>query len=284
MTSIFKKTLLTSAALLSSSFLVANAHADINSLVSTLTQGQLKVVKTYPATGNLMGVIAKPTRGGGSILLFADKDGNYMVAGNVITAKGENLTQSFTAKYIDAQVAYDAFAQIDKVSVIKDGKDDAKHKAYVVVDPNCIYCHVFSKEVAPLIADGTLQIQWIPAGFLKPDSIQKAAKMLSGKDNAERLSYWKLDQNKFDDKTEEGSLANLQEDAKNPETVKAFDAARANTKFFSETGMGVTPSIIFVNNDGNPIFAKGAYRGDELKALVNSMSDKLTYTPKDKNS
>lgn len=243
-------------------------------LVNKVSKGQLVVKQQFNSVANLQGFVVQPKKGGREAILFADKSGQYLIAGNVLTAKGVNLTEQATEKYINATVAKKAYAQAKTQYWFSQGSAKAPHKAYIIVDPNCIFCHMLFKEVEPMIKAGQLQVRWIPVGFLKPTSAGKAAQIMMTTDNKTRLKQLFADEDKFDKKTEEGSLKSLQPNAKNKAVTKAFSEVKSNTEFFGKYGFQGTPTILYLDQSGQAAFYPGYLNGSALKALVGKMNAK----------
>ena len=244
-------------------------------LIHTMTKGQANVTDTFtPAGTDLQGYVIKSTQGGPAQVVFSNK-GKYLIIGNVITPQGVNLTEKYTKELIQSKVAKEAYEEItkDNLATIADGKDSAKHKLYIVIDPNCIFCHLMYEEInkLDLVKNGDLQVKWLPAGFLKPGSLGKAAAMLTAKNPLRALIK---DEHKFNVKQEEGGLKPLDQSSKDPIVQEAFAKVKANTAFFSKYGFGGTPTLIFKTQDGKYDYVAGFVKGKQLEALVKTLSAK----------
>ena len=243
-------------------------------LIDQVSKGQLVVKQVFPATANLEGFVVQPKQGGREAVLFADKSGRYVIAGNVLTAKGQNLTEQATKTYIQAKVAKKAYAEAEAQHWISQGSDKAPHKAYIIIDPNCIFCHMLFEEIEPMIKSGDLQVRWIPAGFLKPSSPGKAASIMLAKTDQDRVKALFNDEHHFNKKAEEGGAKDLKPDPKNKAVTQAFAAVKANTEFFSKFGFQGTPTILYRTANGEPAVYPGYLNGSALKQLVAKMNAK----------
>ncbi len=252
----------------------SNSDSPAVKLISKVSKGQLMVKQQFKSVGDLQGFVVQPKKGGRKAILFADKSGQYVIAGNVLDAKGINLTEQATQKYINANVAKKAYAQAKTQYWFSQGKAKAPHKAYIIVDPNCIFCHMLFKKIEPMIEGGDLQVRWIPVGFLNPTSAGKAAQIMLTTDNKTRLKQLFADEDKFDKKTEEGALTPLKSNAKDKAVTKAFNEVKSNTDFFRKYGFQGTPTILYLNKDGQAAFYPGYLRGKALQSLVGKMSGK----------
>lgn len=233
-----------------------------------VTQGKAKITKEFNAIGNLKGYVIQPVAGGRSLIVFSNKAGDYMMVGNIINKKGQNLTQEYTQKYVDSVLAKDALRDAEKTTWFTDGSNSAPHKVYIVIDPNCIFCHKLYEEIFPQIADGNVQVRWVPVGFLKPGSAGKAAALINAKDHATAAKLLHEDEMKFNDHSEEGGLKPLSKSAKGAKD--AFAKTKVNTAFFSKYGFQGTPTLIYIDNTTNkPAFFPGFVGGKRFKALIN---------------
>lgn len=256
----------TIGATLSASFAATSAGA---ALIEKISHNQLTVQQTIPVSKSLTAYVVEPKEGAQKMILFTI-DNQYLVAGNVVDSTGQNLTQQYTQKYVFAGVAKKALAEVGNTHWVTQGSDKAPHKAYIVIDPNCIFCHMLYKEVEPMIEKGTLQVRWIPAGFLKPSSAGKAAAIMAAKDP---LAALKKDETTFDAKKEEGGIQPLDANSKDPKVQTAFDQVNANTQFFGKNGFQGTPTILYFDKDGKAGFYPGFARGEQLQQLVDQMAD-----------
>ncbi len=274
-----KLTTLIGASVLSVSFITANAAdnetANLKSegvkLIQSLTNNKAKVSDSFETDVGLEGYVIEPVEAGGKKQVVFTQGGQYLIIGNVVTAEGVNLTEKYTNKLITSQVAEESYQVIGKLNWIAEGSDKAKHKLYVIIDPNCIYCHLFYKEVnkLDLIKNGDLQIRWLPVGFLKPSSAGMAAAMFNSKSPVQAIVQ---DENAFNDKSEEGGLKPLDKSSTNEKVIEAFAKVNANTKFFSKYGFGGTPTLIYKQADGAYGFIPGFLKDEQLTKLVNSLS------------
>ena len=252
-----KKLALIPIAMLPALAMAANHSSPAAKLVTTLTKGQAKIDKSFSVSKNLEGFVVSPKKGPGrQMIMFATKDGNYLFAGNLISKSGANLTQTYTAKYINSAAAKKAASTIaTQTHYFTQGSSKAPHKAYVFFDPNCSACHIFYTEAAPAIKTGKLQVRWIPIAFLKPSSDGKAALILSGKDDKARAALLASDEHGFVMKTETGGLTAMKPNKNNK---KYFDMVNANTKYFSKQGFYVTPTIVYKQPNGKAGYTAGA--------------------------
>lgn len=245
-----------------------NLNTPAAKLVSKLMNGQGTVTESFPAVNGLTGFVVQSNQGNSGIV-YADKKGQYLFAGSIINAQGQDLTQVYTNQYVNSKIAGPAYAAATQLNYFTSGSDDAPHKAIVIIDPNCVYCHLMYKEFKPMIDSGQVQIRWLPVAFRDPTSPGKAAALLNAGDNASKL----FDQNEqsFNDKTEEGGLTPLQPNANDAAITKAFSEVEANTQFFSKMGFQGTPTILFKQSNRKVTMVPGYVQGQAFQSMVNSM-------------
>jgi thiol:disulfide interchange protein DsbG len=252
----------------------STADPAASQLVQKITQGQVKITQTFNAVDNLQGFVIQPNNGSDnrSMIVYTDKSGQYMFIGTIIDSNGQNLTDKYTQQYINSGVAQTAYQQLPSTSWFVEGSDKAPHKAYVIIDPNCIYCHLLYQEVEPMIKSGQLQVRWIPVGFLHASSAGKAASLLNAGNNKAQIAALNLNESQFNTQAEEGGITAL-ENSSDPQVSAAFSKVQANTSFFSQMGFGGTPTILYKDAAGNPNFYPGFAKGDQLQKLIDSMGN-----------
>lgn len=161
-----------------------------------------------------------------------------------------------------AYLSASASEQLDKTSVIVEGATGNKVKStiYVFMDPNCIFCHYAWEAFQPYEAAG-LQVNWIPLGFLKPDSAGKAAALLDAKDGAALLRENEV---KFVEATESGGIK-----PSNPISFSAQSKLNKNANLFQNMGFDGTPTIIYKTSDGRWADMSGMPALKTLPAMLN---------------
>ena len=253
-------------------------------LIDTVTRGQAKIDESFPSIGGLTGYVisAKAAKGQQSTIVYIPHDSSYAFFGNIIDAKGNNISQTDKQVHIESKQTIKAYAEIHKIHYVTQGKDAAPHKMYIVMDPNCSYCHLIYKDLNKYVENGQLQIRWIPVGFLRPNSAGKAAAILNSKDQAEMLKNLVLDETKFNMAKEQGGIKELDkaDSSKKPVVANAFKQVSENTEFFTKNNLGGTPAIFFIDKSGNPVKSPMTYVPKEAAQLqlINGASD--TYDMK----
>ena len=238
-------------------------------LIGSLTHHELTPVKSFTAAPRLRGFVVK-AQNGQEAVLFTDNKGTYLVAGNVIAKDGRNLTQYYTHKYIDSEIALKAFKAIDHTTFIADGDQGAPHKLYVVWDPNCGYCHLLYQALRPLIDKGDVQVRWIPVA-IRLHSKGRVAHILDANSASEKLALIKRDEQHFNLQTEQGGIAPLKHSEK-ASVKRSFHVTDINTAFFQNQHFVGTPVLLYIDKSGHPQIVPGFVEGKQLKALINKTS------------
>ncbi len=247
-----------------------NLNTPAAKLVMQVINGQGTITETFPAIAGLTGFVVQATEGSNnSGIMYADHQGQYLFVGSIINAQGQDMTQLYTNEYINSKIAGPAYAAALQTTYFTSGSDKAPHKAVIIIDPNCIYCHLLYTQLQPLIASDQVQIRWVPVAFRDPSSPGKAAAILNAGTGAAAL----FDQNEkgFNDQTEEGAVTPLQPNPNDPAVTAAFNAVAQNTQFFSKFGFQGTPTILYKQNNGDVVMVPGYVQGQAFQSMITSM-------------
>jgi len=240
-------------------------------LIGALTNHQVIISQTFETKVGLTGYVIEPAKQGGKKQVVFTQGDQYLIIGNVMTKEGQNITDSYTQKYITSKVAKESYQEISNLNWVSEGSDDAKHKMYVIIDPNCVYCHHFYKEVNKLnlIKDKQLQIRWLPVGFLKPTSAGMAAAMLHAKSPIQAIVK---DENAAISAKGLSDIKPLDKASTNPQVQADFQKITANTEFFSKYNFGGTPTLIYQKMNDGYGYTPGFVKGPQLMVLIESLS------------
>lgn len=231
------------------------APAGVTKTISQLSNGQATILETFdgPAGTNLTGMAVSLGQGR-NMIMYATKDGKYVFVGGIFGADGTNYSMQAAQKYLPnnpgltgstapAQNVEQIFKDLDKAHAYLWGKSSAKKEIWVVMDPDCVFCHKIYMDAKPLVEKGDLKVNVIQVGFLKPDSIGKAAAIVGAPDPAAALAK---DEEGFDASREEGGIR--------PDTSNEAATAKvkANNQWMQAHGIGGTPYVIYRDKDGRP--------------------------------
>lgn len=244
--------------------------AAATALVNKVLNGQATIQQTFLAANGMIGFVVHSSQGNNGIV-YADAQGQYLFIGSIINNQGQDLTQVYTNEYINSKLAGPAYQKAASMNWFSEGSDKAPHKLYIIIDPNCIYCHVLYQQIEPLITSNQLQVRWIPVAFRDPSSPGKAAAMLNAGSDAAADKLLAQNENGFDDQTESGALTPLVPNADDPVLSGAFSKVAQNTAFFSQSGFQGTPTILYKQEDGTVMMVPGMPRGQAFTDMINSV-------------
>ena len=142
------------------------------------------------------------------------------------------------------------------------GSTKAPHGLYVIVDPNCIFCHRLYDTLMPMIKSGELSVKWIVTGLIKPSSKPKAYAILAAKDPIKALAE---NEKNFNEAIEEGGITPLNTP---PADIEA--AVAANEAFMKQLNLLGTPVIIYFAKDGSPQLSEGLPQPAVLTQIINN--------------
>lgn len=233
-------------------------------LIEKATQGNVTVLSNFDSIGDLEGYIVQstgpnPQQG----IIYTDRQGQYLISGVIIDKNGNNINQADFEKYVVSAAVGTAYNNINNTTWVEQGQASAPHKAYIVFDPNCIYCHQLYMALQPQISSGQLAVRWIPVGFLKASSPGKVYAILSAKNPAQALQ--KNEQN-FNESIEEGGITPV----KNP-SAAVKDEFTKNMQFMVQSQLTVTPVIMYKNTSGKAKILMGYPDPSKLNSIINSM-------------
>lgn len=213
----------------------------VQATLNKLTGGTTKVLGAFEAPAGLIGLAVSlgPQK---NAILYATPDGKYLMQGMIVSSDGKNMTQAEAKQMLPQPPDAAAnFASLDKTHSYLWGKAAAPKEMWVLFDPNCIYCHKTYEALKPAVSAGKVKVHVIQAGFLKADSMAKAAAIMAAKDPAAALA---TDEKNFDDAKEEGSIKG---DMSNKDAVAKVTA---NNIWMQAQGIGGTPYILYKDAAG----------------------------------
>jgi thiol:disulfide interchange protein DsbG len=214
------------------------------------------VVTSFAAVSGLTGWVLQASDGTYKIF-YSTLDGNTMIAGNLVASSGEDLTARDTAQYVPKPDLSVLWATSEASSFVAAGAlTNPKAVIYVVMDPNCIYCHLLWIALKPYEVAG-LQVRWIPVGFLHQDSAAKAAALLKGGE-----AVFTQMQEAFNEQTESGGVAGIEI---TPDLKAKLDA---NLRLMHEANVRGTPAIFYKDTSGHAQRKQGVPRLSELSGIT----------------
>lgn len=238
-----------------------------------LGNGQAHITHSFdgPPGSGLTG-LAVNLGGVRNMVAYTTKDGQYIIVGAVFGADGENYSLKASQEFLPPPPpppsAGKNLADIEKAHTFLWGRPNAPKALWAVMDPDCIFCHRFFGEIAPFVQSGAVKVHVLQVGFLKPDSLGKAAAILGAKDPAQALV---TDETGFNEATEEGGI---QPDSSDK---SALGVIKANNAWMQAHGIGGTPYILYRGVKGEPMVMPGFPQNIEL--LLSQIGTHGTTAP-----
>ena len=235
-------------------------------LIIKATKGSVKIVQEFQGPNNLLGFVVQGKNKEAPLAIFyVDKQAHYLFSGTLIGPKGKNLSENDFFTYIQPRSTLKAYHALSKVHWLEEGKASAPHKMYVLMDPNCIACHLFYQLLIPKIKSGQLAVRWVLVSFVKPSSLAKTQAILAAKDPVAALAH---NEKNFNEKTEEGGITPLKK-----ASAEVVAKAKANAQFMIDNKISMTPTMLYKTRTGLIKLHPGGLTGSELELLINSLSD-----------
>lgn len=213
-----------------------------------------KVVSSFDAPGGLKGYAARYN--GQGVALYLTPDGNHVLVGTLLDAKGEDLTREPLERLVYAPMGEEMWTRMESSAWIADGAKTAPRVVYVFSDPNCPYCNMFWKQARPWVESGKVQLRHIMVGMLRPDSAGKSAALLTAKDPSKAL----------DQHEAAGKASPLK--PMNDIPAKVQQQLQANLELMGELGAEATPAIFFRDAEGRLQQQQGAPQPQMLEAIL----------------
>ncbi|WKN22597.1 thiol:disulfide interchange protein DsbG [Azotobacter vinelandii] len=136
-----------------------------------------EIVGTFEAPGGLKGYAARYD--GQGMALYLTPDGQHVLIGNLLDARGQDLTGPRLEELVYAPLGKEMWARMERSGWIADGSAAAPRIVYLFSDPNCPYCTRFWQQARPWVEAGRVQLRHIMVGILRADSAGKAAALLA---------------------------------------------------------------------------------------------------------
>ncbi len=217
---------------------VASAMSTPIALMPVVSAGY-HLVRHFPAVSGLTGWVARAP-GGEESILFTTPDGKTVIAGILSNEQGQNLTRQYADLYERAPNLDRLWPAIQSASSVTEGPDtpDPHHQIWVVMDPNCAYCHQLWIELRPYEKAG-LDVHWIPVGILFHSSTARAAAVLAGG----RKTLYAME-SRFNVARERGGVPGIKV------TPELRHKLAVNLSLAMQAGIQGTPGVFYLGSDG----------------------------------
>jgi thiol:disulfide interchange protein DsbG len=218
----------------------------------------LEIIQPFDAPDGLKGYAARYNGEGVSLYLTAD--GQHVLIGTLLNAKGEDLSQQPLDKLVYEPMAKEKLSKLERSTWIADGSAQAPRIIYMFSDPNCPYCTMFWKQARPWVEAGDVQIRHVMVGILRQDSVEKAAALLNAKDKQAALH----------EHESAGKASKLQGLKKIPEVIQ--EQIDGNLSLMTELGVSATPAIFYTDENGQLRQQRGAPSPAALEQIMGPRS------------
>lgn len=150
---------------------------------------------------------------------------------------------------------------------IAQGAKVPRHVVYVVIDPNCPYCHELWTKLQPRFGKG-LQVRYVMVAFLAPSSPGKAAAILEARDPVAALT---LNEKNWGSLPEDfgGGIKPLP--AASEATKQALEK---NSQVIHDAGVIGTPGLIYRDRNGRTRIIQAVPSDTALDELIAGASAK----------
>jgi len=222
--------------------------------IKALEAQGVEVIGTFAAPGGLTGYAGMIEQQPLAIYLTAD--GKQAIIGNMIDAKGVNLSQEPLERLVSKPMTVKIWKQLEKSAWIADGSKNAPRVIYTFTDPNCPYCNKFWDDARPWVKAGKVQLRHVIVAILTDTSAGKAAALLSAKDPQVALTQ-------HEQQHASGGIKPLGQISA---TVRA--QLDANQKLMQQLGSSATPTIFYKDASGNLQKIQGAPSAEMLTKIL----------------
>jgi len=222
--------------------------------IKMAVSGGLKVEKQFEAAGGMTGWILSQGVGQ-NIVVFTTPDAQVAIAGNMMDAKGQNLTKQYLEDHAPEPDYTELWNALRNTGYAVEGPRSSKNVIYVFKDANCSFCHLAWRALQPYTAAG-LQVRWVPVAFLAEDSMGKAAAMMSARDGNAHMKRLHESWGKQD-----------------PSVIAKPTAAQearvqANNKLMNDWGFRGTPATVYKDKNGKVQVVGGMFRLSQLPEIT----------------
>lgn len=231
------------------------------------SNGALEVFKSFPAAGDLTGWLVQDKNSGKNIIVYTTKDREVLLAGMALDKSGKNLTSVYSEQHVPQPDYTAALAEFHKAgATVVTGSPKAKAEITVIFDPNCGFCKVMHRLVAPAVDAGELRVVYLPVAILGGDSDLKAAGILASRDPSATLHAGV--EGRADASSDKALLAKV----------------LGNTALMKKHGFTGTPGVLYKGKKGGDetvFIANGVPNISEMfqRLGINGQVDKLRADP-----
>ena len=187
--------------------------------------------------------------------LYLTPDGEHVLIGSLLDAKGEDLTRGQLEKLVYEPLGKEMWARMAGSSWIADGRGDAPRIVYLFSDPNCPYCNMFWKQARPWVEAGKVQLRHIGRHAARRQ--RRQVRCVAQRQDPQ-------------------AALNAHEAAGKASKLKALEQIPAalekqltdNLMLMSELGAQATPAIFYLDDNDRLQQHQGAPRPEALETIL----------------
>lgn len=230
------------------------ALESVQKIVQTSSNGQFKAVKVFEGPMGQTGVLLEAQNGGNKMIAWTNKEGTYLIPGPLFDKEGVNQAEKILAE----QAGY---ITPEKLMGETAGQGFIAGKSGPIVtiffEPYCGFCNMLFKEIEPQIEQGKLRARIIMVGFLRPDSVARAADIQFADNPYKALKAWENLKNK--EKAKASTSTPEQQS-----TIQNWNA------LMNKAGPTGTPALLSCNKTSKQVEMTKGKPGD-VKAFVENL-------------
>lgn len=244
---------------------VTNLPNQLPEPIQHLKNKGLDIVREFHVGASITGWVVSYE--GNDTIVYTTTDGEFLINGVLLDAQGNDLTEEHQKSWLPKPNWEDLATSyfITEKNRVENQADLPKSTIYMFFDANCPFCHLSWLALQPY-RDAGLEVRWIPVAYLKPDSRDKAAALLSASPNqqAKRLEE------------------SMQTFGENPSDMgKAADdkdkmQLQANMSLMQAFGINGTPGWVWLNEAGDLQTHSGMLRLPRLPSVTGLPAQKHT--------
>lgn len=216
----------------------------------------LDIVREFPVGESLTGWVVSYE--GSDMIVYTTADGEFLINGVLLDAQGNDLTEGHQKKWLPRPGWKDlASSHFITEKNLAENSEPTKSTIYMFFDANCPFCHLSWIALQAYRQVG-LEVRWIPVAYLKPDSRDKAAAILSAPKN-QQAALLKKSMQEFGE--------NSPELTKSPDS-KNIEQLQANMNLMQSLGLNGTPGWVWLDEKGDMQTHSGMLRLPKLPGVT----------------